>query len=51
MVALSDLPFKGGANFESLLSALGDSEVSSNVDRQEFLGLVAKVSKIQDVPK
>ncbi|WP_394981108.1 von Willebrand factor type A domain-containing protein [uncultured Helicobacter sp.] len=44
---LSNSPFKGKANFESILSVLGDSEVSNNVDRQEFLGLVAKASKIQ----
>ena len=44
---LQDSKFKGNADFKSVLAILNDKAFVDDINKQEFIGIVAKVSKIQ----
>lgn len=44
---LQDSPLKGSADFKSVLAILNDKAFVDDINKQEFIGIVAKVSKIQ----
>ena len=44
---LQDSKFKGSADFKSVLAILNDKAFVDDINKQEFIGIVAKASKIQ----
>ncbi|TKX30203.1 hypothetical protein CQA38_00760 [Campylobacter sp. MIT 12-5580] len=46
---LQDSKYKGSANFDMILEILNDKEVSNDVYKKEFIGLVSKASRLKSL--
>ncbi|KGI55916.1 YfbK domain-containing protein [Campylobacter sp. MIT 97-5078] len=46
---LQNSEYKSSANFDTILKILSDKQVSNNIYKKEFIGLVSKVSCLKNL--